>query len=158
MSSLRLRWTRHRFPAKLGGIVVIIHDAGCPSRFFFFFCVLSSWGDPMRLTGRKHPVTNCRRGFSFTWWGCCGLCQRHKPTELAHSFVVSSRVCRCLYWPFNCILFQNFSRQLSALSLCSPSLNSALLVLSTTYLFTKVSLSPNIIFCGWLGLKQQLTY
>ena len=26
------------------------------------------------------------RGFAFTWWGCYGLCPRHKPTELAHSF------------------------------------------------------------------------
>ena len=26
------------------------------------------------------------RGLTFTWWGCCGLCQRHKPTELAHPF------------------------------------------------------------------------
>ena len=27
------------------------------------------------------------RGFTFTWWGCFGgLCRRHKPTELAHSF------------------------------------------------------------------------
>ena len=26
------------------------------------------------------------RGLTFTWWGCYGLCLRHKPTELAHSF------------------------------------------------------------------------
>ena len=25
-------------------------------------------------------------GLTFTWWGCYGLCPRHKPTELAHSF------------------------------------------------------------------------
>ena len=25
-------------------------------------------------------------GLTFTWWGCLGLCQGHKPTELAHSF------------------------------------------------------------------------
>ena len=23
---------------------------------------------------------------TFTWWGCYGLCPRHKPVELAHSF------------------------------------------------------------------------
>ena len=27
----------------------------------------------------------------------------------------------------------------------------------TVYLFTKISLSPDIILCGWLGLKPQLT-
>ena len=32
-----------------------------------------------------------------------------------------------------------------------------LLVLSTTCLFMKVSLSPGIILCGGLGLKHQLT-
>ena len=31
------------------------------------------------------------------------------------------------------------------------------MVLSTIYLFRKVSLSPDIILCGWLGLKHQLT-
>ena len=34
---------------------------------------------------------------------------------------------------------------------------SALLVLSTVYLFMKVSLSPDITPNGWLGLKHQLT-
>ena len=28
----------------------------------------------------------CSCGFTFTWWGCCGLCLWHKPAELAHSF------------------------------------------------------------------------
>ena len=41
-------------------------------------------------------------GLTFTWWGCYGLCLRHKLTELAHSFLV----CFCLYGPFNCISFQ----------------------------------------------------
>ena len=27
------------------------------------------------------------RGLTFSWWGCYGLCPRHKPTELAHSFL-----------------------------------------------------------------------
>ena len=45
----------------------------------------------------------------------------------------------------------------SVFSLCSSGLISALLVLSTICLFTKVSLSPDIITCGWLGLKHQLT-
>ena len=63
----------------------------------------------------------------------------------------------CLYGPFNRILFHKFSRQLSAFSLCSSSLVSALLVLSTVYLFVKVSFSPDIILCGWLGLKHQVS-
>ena len=45
----------------------------------------------------------------------------------------------------------------SLFSLSSSVLNSALLVLSTIILFMKVSLSPDVILCGWLGLKHQLT-
>ena len=51
----------------------------------------------------------------------------------------------------------NFPRQLSAFSLCSSGLISAILVLSTIYLFVKVSLSPAIILCSWLGLRHLLT-
>ena len=43
--------------------------------------------------------------------------------------------------PFTCMPFHEFSRQLSAFSLCSSSLISALLVLLTLYLFLKVSLN-----------------
>ena len=57
-------------------------------------------------------------------------------------------VCFCLYRPFNCISFHEFSRQLSAFSLCFSDLISALLVLSTICLFSKVSLSPDMILCG----------
>ena len=45
------------------------------------------------------------------------------------------------YGPFTCIWFHKFSRQLCLFSLCSFSLISALLVLSTIYLFLKVSLN-----------------
>ena len=55
----------------------------------------------------------CARGLTFTWWGCCGLCFWHKPTELAHSFLFCSCVRFCLYGPFNCISFHKFSQQLS---------------------------------------------
>ena len=96
-------------------------------------------------------------GLTFTWWGCCGLCQRHKPTKLAHSFKFSPCVYFCLYGPFNCISFHKFSQQLTAFSLCFSGLISALLVLSAMYLSIKVSLSPDVIPCGWLGLKHQLT-
>ena len=61
----------------------------------------------------------------------------HKLTELAHSFLFCSCVSFCLYGPFNCLSFHKFSRQLSVFSLCSCSLSSALLVLSTIYLFMK---------------------
>ena len=43
--------------------------------------------------------------------------------------------------PFTCISFNRLSRQLSVFSFCSPGLISALLVLSTIYLFLKVSLN-----------------
>ena len=90
------------------------------------------------------------------WWGCSGLCLWHKPTKLAHSFLFCSCVCFCLYGPFNCISFHKFPQQLFAFSFCC-CINFALFVLSTIYLFMKVSLSPHIILCGWLGLKHQLT-
>ena len=65
--------------------------------------------------------------------------------------------CFCLYGPFNCISFHTFSRELSAFSLWSSGLTSASFVLSTRYHFMKVSFNPDIIFCGWLDLKHQLT-
>ena len=43
--------------------------------------------------------------------------------------------------PFNCISFHKFSRQFSVFFLCSSGLISALLVLSTIYLFMKVYLA-----------------
>ena len=66
---------------------------------------------------------------------------------------VCSCVCFCLYGPFNCILFHKSSRPLSAFSLCSTGLISALLVLSTIYL---VSLSHDKVtnLCGLLGLSN----
>ena len=77
----------------------------------------------LHACGRRGP-----RGLTFTWWGCCGVRQRHKPTELAHSFFFGSCVCFCLYGPFNCVSFHTFSGQLSAFSLCSSGLNSALYI------------------------------
>ena len=70
----------------------------------------------------------CPIELTFTWWGCWGLCFWLKPTELAHSFLFCSCVYFYLYGPFNRISFHKFSRQLSAFSLCSSGLNSALLV------------------------------
>ena len=85
------------------------------------------------------------------------LCQGHKPTTLAHSFLLCSCACFCLYGPFNSIPFHKFSQQLFAFSFHSSGLNSALLVLSTIYLFMKVSLSPDVILCGWLSLQHQVS-
>ena len=81
----------------------------------------------------------------------------HKPTELAHSLLFCSCVYFCLNGPFNCISFRKFSWQLSVFSLCSSGLSSALMVLSTVYLFMKVSFSPDIITSDWQGSKHQLT-
>ena len=36
------------------------------------------------------PPPSCPRGLTFPWRGCCGLCQRHKLAELAHSFLIYS--------------------------------------------------------------------
>ena len=97
------------------------------------------------------------RGLIFTWWGCCGLCFWHRPTELAHSILFCSCVYFCLYGPFNCISFHEFSRQLSIFSLCCSGLMFALLVTSTIHLFMKDP-SPDVVLCGWLGLKHRLTH
>ena len=105
------------------------------------------------------------------------MSKTYKPAELAHSLfcscvcfclygpfnsvLVSLFLCLFLYGPFNCISFHKFSRQ----TLCLLTLSflfffsffSALSILSAIHLFTKVSLSSDIILCGWLGLKHQLT-
>ena len=110
----------------------------------------------------KHGGHTC--GFSprvltFTWWECYGLCPWHKPTELAHSLnsvLVSISVFMALSTVFSSTNSPDNS-PFSVFSLCSSSLISSLLVLSTFYLFMKVSFSPDIILCGRLGSKRQLT-
>ena len=52
----------------------------------------------------------------------------------------------CLHGPFNCISFHKFSRQLFAFLLCPSGLNFALMVLSTIYLFMKVSAASALIY------------
>ena len=88
------------------------------------------------------------RGRTFWWWGCYGLCLRHKPAELVHSFLLCSCVHVCLYGSFNYISFHKFSRQLSVFSFCSSSHISVLLVLSTIYLVMKVPFNFDVILCG----------
>ena len=60
----------------------------------------------------------------------CDINQPSLPTPFFY-FLFCSCVYFCLYGPFNCIPFHKFSRQLSAFSLCSSGLTSALLVLLT---------------------------
>ena len=112
----------------------------------------------IKLTKRRSPDHYVGpRGLTFTWLGCCCSCFWHKLNELSHSLLFCSCVCFCLYGPLNRISFQKFSRELSAFSLCSSGLISALLVLPTICLFVKVCFSPDIILGGWLGSKHQLT-
>ena len=84
------------------------------------------------------------RGLTFTWWGCCGLCQRHEPTELAHSFLIPFLCLFLSLWPgpFNCISFHKFSRH-------SPLSHSVLPVLFLPYrscqLYISVLKSPSAL-------------
>ena len=79
-----------------------------------------------------------------------GINRPRLPTLFFLSFLKKScsSVYFCLDGPFNFISFHKFSRQPSAFSLGSSGLISALLVLSTIYLFMKISFGPDIIFCG----------
>ena len=66
----------------------------------------------------------------------------------------------CLFlslWPFQLYSILWILPTTLCLVLCSSGLISALPVLSTKHLFMKVSFSPAIILCSWLGLKHQLT-
>ena len=105
-------------------------------------------------------ITEDPHRLAFTWWGCCRSCLWHKPTELAHSFLFCSCVCFCLCCPFNCISFHKFSWQLSAFSTCSSGLIKYFLPywsFQLNCIFMKVSLSPDIVLCGFLGFKHQRT-
>ena len=64
-------------------------------------------------------------------------------TQLYLTRVPSLSVYFCLYDPFKYISFHKFSQQLSAFSFCSSVRTPALLVLSTLYLFLKVSFIPD---------------
>ena len=46
-------------------------------------------GGVSERTKKKKPQLRflSPRGFTFTWWGYYGLCLKHKPAELAHSFI-----------------------------------------------------------------------
>ena len=87
-------------------------------------------------------------------------------SRLISALLVLSNVCLffpsyfCLIGPFKCmsVLPVVFLPYWSFQMYVSSSRRiSALLVLSSVYHFMKVSLSSDIILCGWLGLKHQLT-
>ena len=71
-----------------------------------------------------------------------------------YSVLVSVSVFMALSTVFHSV---NFPDNSLAFSLCSSGLISALLVLSTVYLFMKVSLCPDKTLCGLTGFKHQLT-
>ena len=48
-------------------------------------------------------LIECPRGHTLTWWGCCGLCFQHKPTELSSCSLLCSCVYFCLDGPLHCI-------------------------------------------------------
>ena len=81
-------------------------------------------------------------GLTIMWWGCYSLCQRHKPTELAHSFLF---LFLCLFLFFVVALSTIFHL------INSPDNSPFFLLLLTLffrrsiYLFMKVSLSPDMI-------------
>ena len=120
----------------------ILQACCCQERVSYLHAALSCWV----------PESSPSRGRDITVY----VPDINQPS-LPPPFLFCSCVCFCLYSPFNCISFHKFSRQLYAFSLCSSGLISALLVLSTIYLFMKVSISPHVILCGLLGLKHQLT-
>ena len=105
------------------------------------------------------------RGLTFTWWGCYGICLRHKPTELAHSFdsvpvfvsdfMALSTVFHSLNSPNNSLLSASV---LPVLFLPYWSFQLYISSWSTIYLFMKVSLAPDVILCGWLGSKLAVSY
>ena len=84
------------------------------------------------------------------------ISQPNVPTPFFFFFLSCSCVYFCLYGPFNRISVHETSRHLCAFSHCFSGLISALLVLSTIYLFMKVSFSPEVILCGWLCLKAPI--
>ena len=140
-------WKSHQNPSSLQK-----HNRFFPRKWMF-----CEWDVPIVPCVTFQNALFCGPdGLTFTWWGRCSLCFWHKPTELAHSFFFLLFLCLFLsLWPFQmCFIPSILPTTISAFSLCSFGLISALLVLLARYFFTKVPFSPDIILCGWLGLKQ----
>ena len=111
------------------------------------------------------PPPPCPRGLTFTWWGCCGLCLWHKSTDSPtqfYSVLVSVSVFLALSAAFHSINSPDNSLHFLILFFRSYFCFTGPFNLGSkhqliNYLFLKVSLSLDIILCGWLGLKHQLT-
>ena len=72
---------------------------------------------------------------------------RHGTSLRAHLHVVRM-LCMPVFMALSTVFHSINSTDNSVFSLCSSGLTSVLLVLSTIYLFTKVSLSPDVIPSG----------
>ena len=116
-------------PVDWEGAMVIGGNKGQYAHHFLFFCF-----DYFRLVPTGSPSS----GGDVAVY-VFDINQPSLPTP----FYFCSCVCFCLKGPFNCISCHKFSWQLSAF--CSSGLISALLVLSTIYLFIKVSFSLDTI-------------
>ena len=86
-----------------------------------------------------------------------GVCQWQKTNWACPLLLYSVLVSVSVFMTLSTVFHSINSPNNSAFLLCSFGFNFAILVLSAMYLFTKVSLSPDTILCGWLGLKHQLT-
>ena len=95
----------------------------------------------------------CPRRLTLTWWGRCALCCLRSLPTLCYSVLVSGYA----FLAFSTVFHSRNFPDNSPFSHCSSGLISVLLVLSTIYLSMKVFFSPDIIHCGWLGLKHQLS-
>ena len=109
----------------------------------------------LRCMCTKCSVSYTRpRGLTFTWWGCWSLCFWHKPTELAHILFI---LFVCLFLSLWLVLFHSINSPDN-----SPLSHSVLPVLYLPYWSFQLYISlrdffsPDIILCGWLGLKHQL--
>ena len=60
-------------------------------------------------------------GLTFSWWECYGLCARHKPTKLTHSFY-SVLVSVSVFMALSTVLHSINSPDNSAFSLCTSGL------------------------------------
>ena len=92
------------------------------------------------ITEGQDPMGSPSRGADVAVY----VCDINQPSLPTPCYSVLFCVCFCLYDPFNCIWFHKFSHQLSALSLCSSGIISALLVLSTLSLSLSLSLHETL--------------
>ena len=61
-------------------------SAACTPLHWASVCVIRDLTNILACSAVTCGHFRCPRGLTLTWWGCHGLCQRHKLTELAHSF------------------------------------------------------------------------